>query len=231
MSPAYLIPIAIIFILVHAEQADAAPNKFISLVRSETCVLTDCIPVGDMIRHDNSTQSISGRFVYDSSGVIREKGMQNSHNYYSIYSGKLFVFAEPDQSTISRSKIITIIPTLPPYVTQENQVKYEIDFHTDKRIIQYGMWFDEKCHTGMIGADNGDLAEAIRYMAAGCTGTISNTEEITTKKTSRDVCLTQCQYEKWLRDAKERSKSTILINSETMLRNMVPTHHTIFLIG
>lgn len=220
-----LVACMVMYALITPIPSEAAPNNFISLVRSDTCAITDCILIKDLIKYDNSTQSISGAFVYKSAlgDYTREKGMQNAHNYYQIYSDRLFVFVEPDQSTLTRSKVITLERTLPTYITQANQVKYEIDFHTDKRVIQYGMWFDSKCNSGIVGIDNGNIADAITHMASNCTGTIENTEEIITPKTSRDVCLTQCQYEKWFKAAKEKSKTTFLINAP--LGNIITAQH------
>lgn len=215
-------------ISIHAE---AAPNTFISLVRSDTCAITNCILIKDLLKYDNSTQAISGAFVFKSASgdYIRESGMQNAHNYYGIYSSKLFVFVEPDQTTLARSKIITLEKTLPPYITQANQKKTEIDFHTDTRTIQYGMWFDAKCNRGIVGADNGNIAQAISYMENNCQGEIQNSEEIHTPKTSRDVCLTQCQYEKWLKDAKEKSKETFLLRN--IVTQVSANHYVVSLVG
>ena len=207
--------------------SEAAPNQFISLVRSSTCELTDCILIKDLIKYDNSTRSISGEFIFNDGDYVRIGGMKNAHNYYQIYSDKLFVFVEPDQTTLARSKIITLEKTLPSYVTQENQKKYEVDFHTDKRVIQYGMWFDARCNKGIIGVDNGNIADAISYMAGGCTGEIKNTEEIITPKTSRDGCSTQCQYEKWFKLAKEKSKAAFLVNMDN---KVTAQHYLISLI-
>jgi len=192
--------------------AEAAPNNFISLVRSDTCERTHCILVKDLIPYDNSTQKISGKFVYHSKtgDYDRAPGLKNSHNYYNIISGKLFVFVEPDQTTLARSKIITIEKKLPEYITLQNQKKAEQDFNTDKRIIQFGMWFDAKCNSGIISANTGNITKAISYLAGGCQGDVGNTKEIITKKALRDYCGQECQHQKWLKAAKLKSKSNLL---------------------
>jgi len=207
-----LIVVAILACMISVYQAEAQPNKFVSLIRSNVCEKTDCIKISDLIKYDNSTQRFSGKLVYSEKlgDYERKPGMKNSHEYYKIFSGKLFVFVEPDQTTLTRSKVIIIERKLPEYVTFELQKKSEIDFHTDRRITQFGMWFDPKCNSAVISANMTGVGSAISYLAGGCLGDPGNTKEIITKKAPRDYCGKECQHQKWMKESLIKSKKKLI---------------------
>lgn len=198
------------FILAQTIPADAAPNNFISVIRSDTCKITQCIKLANLIQYDNSSQAISGKFVYDStiSDYTRKAGMKNAHNYYQIFSNKTFVFVEPDQSTISRSKVLVIEKQVPAYATKDYEKKNEVDFHTDTRTIQYDMWFDRRCHTGITSVPT--IPYAISYMKKNCQGDLGNKQDIITKKEPRTYCGKECQHQKFMKAAKEAAKRKLI---------------------
>ena len=136
--------------------------------------------------------------------------MKNSHNYYGITSGKLFVFVEPDQTTLVRSKVITIERNLPEFIMLELQKKTEVDFHTDRRVVQSGMWFNERCNAGVVSANQGNITKAVSYLAGKCQDALDNTREIITKKAPRDYCGQECQHQKWMKEALIKSKKNLL---------------------
>jgi hypothetical protein len=117
----------------------ATPNTFISIIRSDTCKITKCVKVADLIKYDNSTQKISGKFVLQGDDYVRVRGMKNAHEYYKIYSGKVFVFVEPDQTTLVRSKVITIENRFDVYALEQDKKKTEIDSLTDVRVLRQGV--------------------------------------------------------------------------------------------
>lgn len=188
----------------------ARPNQFISVIRSETCERTNCITLKELIPLDNSTQKISGKFIKSGDDYIRGKGMKNAHEYYKIFSGNLFVFVEPDQTTLSKSKVITISKTLPYYALKKFEIKSEVDFHTDKRQIQHSIYVDEKCNKATVSANMGNITAAINHLASNCQTDLNNTDTITTKKAPRDYCGQECQHQKWMKQALKESKTKVL---------------------
>ncbi len=194
--------------------AEAAPTKntHVSIIIDPVCQKSGCIKVKDIYKHDNSTKSISGKFYYSKAlgDYYRKPGMEKSLNYYSIYSGKTFVFVDPDDYTMARSKQIILVPSLSEFALKGEQKK-EIDFHTTTRKTYEGVWVDSKCSTARVGvAQNIDLQKVIDHLAGGCKSDLNNIKIHTESKTKLNYCGQECQHQKWLKEALEKSKSNLL---------------------
>lgn len=206
--------------MANTQSAEAAPyNKFISI----TCELAGCTNPHTLAKYDNSTQSISGKLVYKSGlgDYAREGAYPNSINWYaSNLPDTTIVFYAPDSATLVRSKQI-IISNLdefsPPGVNQ----KKSIDSQTDIRITYRGAYVDPKCNYIMVNMDYyPDLNPIINHLASGCAGDIGNKIEHVTEKTQLIYCGIQCQYDKFMLDAKAQK-------GEFQINKNVPRHYII----
>lgn len=201
-----------------AISAEAAlPNTFVSIIRSDSCIKTDCINPREYIKLDNSTKSISGKFYYNKNTdeYYRKGVMKNAHEYYKIYSGKLFVFFEPDQSTLVRSHQITIAPSLSEYVPNDFTNKTELDHHTTKRITYQGVYVDSKCNNAIVGAkQNVSIKKVIEHLASDCNTDLENKNVIIEKKTKLNYCGQECQHQKFMKQALIDSKKNLLGNKK-----------------
>lgn len=211
-------------IILSMPQADAAPfNKFITITRSATCILTDCVSSQTLAKYDNSTQAISGKLVFKS-GVgdyIREDVYPNSINWYSAnLPDTTIIFYQPDQGTLIRSKQV-IITNLDEFSPPGTNQKQSIDSLTDVRVTYKGAYIDPKCTYAMVNMKYyPDLNPIINHLGAGCSGDIGNKIEHVTEKTQLVYCGNHCQYEKFMQDAKSQ-KGEFQINKGT------PRHYTI----
>ena len=201
-----------------AISAEAAlPNTFVSIIRSDTCKAVDCINPREYIKLDNSTKSISGKFYHNTeTGEYYRKGvMKNAHEFYKIYPGKLFVFFEPDQSTLVRSHQIIIVPSLSEYVPNDFTTKKELDHHTTKRVTYHGVYVDSKCDNATVGAKQKiDVKKVITHLASGCTTDLGNKNDIVEKKTKINYCGQECQHQKFMKQALIDSKKNLLGNKK-----------------
>lgn len=191
----------------------AQPNTFVSIIRAETCKQTDCINPREYIRLDNSTKSISGKFYHNTeTGEYYRKGvMKNAHEYYKIFSGKLFVFFEPDQSTLVRSHQIIVVPSLAEYVPDDFTTKKQVDHHTTTRTTYHGVYVDAKCDNATVGAKQRiDIKKVIAHLASDCTTSLDNQKNIMEKKTKLNYCGNECQWQKYKAEALEKSKKNLL---------------------
>ena len=204
-----------ITIFAHWDAEGASPNTMISITRSEVCEKTGCIAIRDLIIHDNSTQGISGKFVQKGDDYARKPGLKNSLNYYSIFSGKVFVFVEPDSYTMARSKNIILVPSLGQFMDKGQKTKVSLDSFTDLRRTTEGVWVDPKCHTARVGVAQGvDLGAVISHLAGGCKGDLGNVREHITNKTKINYCGQECQHQKYMKEALEKSKRNLLGNKK-----------------
>ena len=196
------------------QQADAAPQKntIISIMIDPVCEKSNCIKVKDIYKHDNSTKSVSGKFYYSKKidDYYRKPGLQKSLNYYGIMQGKTIIFVTPDDYTLSRSKQIILVPSLSEFALK-GETKKEIDFHTTTRKTYEGVWVDDKCSIARVGVkQNVDLTKVIQHMASGCTTDLGNKITHTESKTKLKYCGQECQHQKWLKDALQKSKKNLL---------------------
>lgn len=195
--------------------ADAATyNKFISIIRSNTCEMTNCIKVTDLIKYDNSTQKISGKLILSPSGdYIRQKGMPNHLNWYNANKpGKTIIFVEPDQQTIVRSKQIIIKSSLVEYAPPTNLTKSYVAWDKTKYITYKGAYIDPKCDVATVGIkEYPDLNIIIQHLGSDCKTDIKNKIEHITPKTKLNYCGKECQWQKYKVFALSKSKQ-LLIN-------------------
>ena len=194
--------------------AEAAPSKntHVSIIIDPVCQKSNCIKVKDLYKYDNSTKTISGKFYYSKSidDYYRKPGMQNSLNYYSIFSGKTFIHVTPDDYTLWRSKQVILVPSLSEFALK-GETKKEIDFHTTTRKTYEGVYVDPKCTIAKVGVAQGvDLQKVIQHMASGCATDLGNKKTYTEAKTKLNYCCQECQHQKWLKEALEKSKSNLL---------------------
>ena len=186
-----IVTIPILMSMTIISLADAAPyNTFISITRSETCQKTDCADLRDYIKYDNSTKSISGKLYQNSqTGDYYRKGaLQNSHTYYNIFSGKVFVFVEPDQATLVRSHQIILTPSLEEYIPNIQATKKETSFHKTVRTTYTGVYVDPKCDNALVGVkQNIDIKKVIAHLASDCKTDLGNKKTILEAKTKHDI--------------------------------------------
>lgn len=209
-----VLTIVAMIVMTWVTSAEAAqPNTFVSIIRSDSCIKTDCINPYQYIKLDNSTKSISGKFYYSKSTdeYYRKGVMKNAHEYYKIYSGKLFVFFEPDQSTLVRSHQIIIMPSLAEFVPNDHTAKKDVDFHTTKRTTYHGVYVDAKCDNATVGAkQNVDIKKVIAHLASDCKTDLGNKNELIEQKTKLNFCGQECQHQKFMKQALIDSKKNLL---------------------
>jgi hypothetical protein len=200
----------IIAVMVAPVQADA--RTAISIVIGPVCAKTACIKVSDILKYDNSTESISGKFIYDSDAgdYQRAPGMKNSLNWYT--ADKLFVFVAPDAYTLARSKQIVLTPSLGEFALK-GEKKQEIDFHTTARTTYEGVWVGKKCDVARVGVrQHVDLDSIISHLAGGCKSELGNQKIHIEPKTKLNYCGQECQHQKFMKDALAKSKKNLLGN-------------------
>lgn len=163
-----IVILAMIAVMGYATNAYAY-NDFISIVPSRTCETTKCILVKDLMKYDTSDQKISGKFVFDEKkgDYDRQKGMKNSINFYTVLN-KLVVFVDPDNDTISRSRLVIIHPTLTEFALDSQKNKKQIDSATDIRYLSVGMFATPHCDAVSIGIKQVNVTTAIQYLLDGC---------------------------------------------------------------
>lgn len=204
-----------IILFFNAPTADAH-NTYISIIKSESCSIVNCVSTGDLMKYDTSTQFVSGKFVFDEKldDYKRAPGMKNSLEYYRVWNDKTIVFVTPDNYTIGRTKTITLTNTLPAYFDLGQKVKTEVDFNTDVRRYSEGAFIDSRCQNALIGVKEGGSVESIlEFMVGGCVGDMRDdfVKEVITEKVHEYSCGQQCQHEKWMKEALEKSKTKNLL--------------------
>lgn len=225
-----LVPMTII-------EAEAAQkiNTFISITREQSCAKTGCADPHILVKYDNSTQKISGHLVWSSkiSDYTRTTPYKNSHDYYRVDSGKLYVFYNPDQSTLVRSKQI-IISSLREFAPPVDLKKTSVDSFTDKRTTYQGAYVDPKCTYARVNMQYyPDLSLIITHLASKCSGDIGNRIDHVTAKTKLVYCGQECQHQKFMKSALEKSKS-YMIESQlkpAKIEAYQPAHHLVKLVG
>jgi hypothetical protein len=182
----------------------------ISIIRSDSCIKLNCIKVSELLKYDNSTQTISGKFILVGDDYIRQKGMKNSMDFYKNID-KTIVFVEPDMHTLSRTKKIVIEPHLQEYALQHQKNKKQLDSLTDVRYTASGMYANKGCTVLTIGIKQVNITTALEYIGSDCKkGQTPFLNEFITNKTKLNHCGNDCQYKKFLKDAKSKSKSFLL---------------------
>lgn len=207
----------------------------ISLIRSNSCIILNCISLEELIKYDTSDQWVSGKIVFDekSGDYIRKKGMNNSFDYYKNKDG-VVVFVLPDTYTMQRTKKIIIQPHLQEFALEQQKYKKQLDSLTDVRYTSTGMYANEGCGEVVIGIRQANITDAIQYLADGCPkGQIPYVNEYKTNKTRIAYCGIQCQHEKFLKQAKlQAGEFQILKNYEkiTPIITHTPKHYVVELV-
>lgn len=197
----------------HAE----AYNTFITITQSKTCVMVHCADSRTLAKYDNSTQEISGKLVYSTktNDYKRQTKYTNAINWYSAnLPDKTIVFYQPDEQTLVRAKHITITPKLNEFPGMFNFTKSEtLPTITDIRTTYQGVYVDDRCTEALVDMKYyPDLNPIIAHLAGGCKTDLGNKITHITEKTQLNFCGQQCQYEKFMADAKAAAKQ-YLINS------------------
>lgn len=194
--------------------------NLISIIKSKSCERSNCVSTEYLVKnYDTSDFKISGGFTKINGKYEREDPpYKESTKLYNTnlvkpHNGTI-VFVDPDMYTLARSKQIIIETTLKDYLIKAEK-KTEIDHDKDKRNVYHYVWFDG-CNIARIGwVENGtyNLPKVLQYMKNGCSGTLdikNMTETIITKKAPRDYCGQECQFKKWMIEAKKSSKNNLL---------------------
>ena len=211
-----IISLSISILICTVTSAEAASyNNFISITRDTTCQKTNCVDLKPYIQYDNSDKKISGHIYYNNKTheYFRKGQLQNAHNYYNIFQNKTFVFVEPDQSTLVRSKQIILTASLADYIPPGVATKTEKSFQQTTRTTYTGVYVNGKCDKAVVGIEqNIDIKKVIEHLAGGCNTDLGNKNIITENKTNIKYCGVECQHQKWLKDAKILSRNNLLGN-------------------
>lgn len=226
-----ILAILVLLTITYASHAEAAPyNNFVSIIQSRACAITDCVDPHVMAKYDNSTRRISGDLVWKSSinDFVRVGGYVNSQNWYNAnMPGETIIFYEPDQQTLVRSKQIIITNGLAEFSPIDSSSKKEIDSLTDIRTTYQGVYVDPKCTAATVNMKfYPDLNVIINHLVSGCKTDLGNKVDHITAKTKLNYCGNWCQYEKFMKDAKSKSK-TYLIESQIKKTGYTPQHFTV----
>lgn len=207
--------IAIPLIVLLSPNAEATEyNKFISISRSNSCEISDCILVKDLIKFDTSNKKISGDFKLDTKtgDYARQKGIKNHANWYFGQSKSEVVFVEPDNSILIRSKNIEIVPSLGEFAPQGNLTKSAHSFGKSKTITFKGVYVDERCDVARVGAkDKIDLAKVIEHLRSNCTTDLGNKSINIFNQTKLNYCGNECQHQKFMKEAKILAKQKLIV--------------------
>lgn len=176
----------------------------ISLIRSDSCIATNCITLKELIKYDNSTQYISGKFVFDekTGDYVRKKGMNHSYDYYKTQDATV-IFVLPDEHTLMRTKKVIIQPSLSEFALESQKNKRQVDSLTDIRYTSSGMYANNSCTEITIGIRQVSITDALQYLVNDCpNGQTPILNKIVTNKTKVVHCGNDCQYKKFLKEAK-----------------------------
>lgn len=222
----FKIIIVLITIIAITNLVQFAHADLISIIRSNSCIILKCISVKELLKYDNSTQYISGKFVFNEkiNDYIRLKGMKNSIDYYKNSKDSI-VFVQPDLQTLMRTKKITIEPHLQEYVLIEQKNKKEIDHLTDVRYTSNGIYANSGCTEITIGIKQVSVDYALEYIANDCVlGKNPIVNKIVTNKTQIAYCGNNCQYIKFMKEAKVQSKK-LQIGKNNEIIKPYPAQH------
>jgi len=197
--------------------------KFISIIRTDACQrASNCTSNKYLVEnYDMSDQNLSGKFIMENGDLKRQKPrIKQGFSFYGTQITKVtnstIIVVDPDQETMMRSKKIYIEPSLADFVLKEDKKKREISTTHDMRIVRHQVWINPECTQATIGWQNNgtyNLPKVLNFMINDCAtdlGITNSTEKIITKKTQMAFCGNDCQYKKFLKDAKLKSKNLLL---------------------
>lgn len=185
----------------------------ITVERSETCKLSiTCLPLKDLIPLDTSNQKVSGKLTDDG----RTKPLyKNHHATYQFSKEPFIICVECDGTFQDHSRKITI-ETLGKftYIKQSDHTIVNNTFYdySDRHI--------DGCRTATISSNLELLKDTIHVMGNDCKVPSKFTEQNKTVKplTKLKYCGNECQHQKFMKVAKEKSKS-YQINPDIKLKN------------
>lgn len=185
----------------------------ISVGRSDVCEKSiTCLPLSDIIPLDTSNQKVSGKLTEDGRGKPIYK---NHHMTYQFSKEKYIVCVECDGTFQDHSRRITI----------ETLAKFTYIKQSDARIVNntfydYSDRHIDNCRTATISSNLELLKDTIYVMGNDCKVPSKFTEQTKTVKpyTKLKYCGNECQHQKFMKAAKEKSKS-YLIKPDIKLKN------------
>lgn len=192
----------------------AAQPILITVERSDVCKLSiTCLPLKELIPLDTSNEKVSGKLTEDG----RSKPLyKNHHMTYQFSKEKYIVCVECDGMFQDHSRKITI----------ETLAKFTYIKQSDSKIVNntfydYSDRHIENCRTATISSNLELLKDTIFVMGNDCKVPSKFTEQTKTVKpyTKLNYCGNECQHQKFMKAAKEKSKSTYLINPAIKLKN------------
>lgn len=172
-----------------------------------------CLPLKDLIPLDTSNQKVSGRLTDDG----RTKPLyKNHHATYKFSKEPFIICVECDGTFQDHSRKITI----------ETLGKFTYIKQSDSRIVNntfydYSDRHIEGCRTATISSNLELLKDTIYVIGNDCKVPSKFTEQTKTVKpyTNLVYCGNECQHQKFMKDAKEKSKKVFLINPDIKLKN------------
>ena len=210
----FMVAIAIVLTIVTHEALADSPKKHISIILSDTCLRSKICPnykeLADKL--DNSNRELSGDFYQDKKGFWkRDKPMmRGSYEFYNNDLSPKTIFVDPDDYTRTRTKLIIIESQIPIYLDKESKQisnATHITYHNRKII---------SCQSATIGWKQGGydlLLDTVNYFMSDCTSPLKFSDTKVTYKPMiiKDKCTKNCKYQKWLEDAKLKSKTKFLV--------------------
>ena len=204
---------AFMIVLMVLPFASAQPI-LITLIRSDTCQKSiTCLPLSEIAPLDTTDKRISGKITEDG----RTKPYFKNHwEFYKFDKNKYIVCVECDLGFQSRSKVITI----------ESNPNFKYVLQKDNRIVnntfyEYTGRHIQDCQAATISSDLELIRDTINLLGNDCKVESKYNEKDTIVKpyTKLNYCGNECQHQKFMKDAKEKSKKTFLIKPDIKLKN------------
>lgn len=213
----FILSLGILVFLMVLPFAHAQP-VFISIERSDTCKKSaTCLGMKDLIPLDTTDKKLAGRFVEKGGDYIRTKPVyKNYFEFYRFSNLTSVVCVECDQGFITHAKNILIESNANlKYVLQRDHIISNNTFY------EYSGRIMDNCGAATISSNMTILRDTIQYMASDCKGKTNHAEQTKTVKPYAKIsyCGIECQHQKFMKEAKAKSKSTFLINPAIKLKN------------
>lgn len=201
------------FVILMALPFASAQPILVSVVRSDACEKSiTCLPLSDLIPLDTTDQRISGKLYNDH----RTKPYFKNHwEFYKFDKQQYVVCVGCDLGFQSRSKVITI----------ESSPSFKYVLEKDSKIInntfyEYNGRYIQDCQKATVSSDLSLIKDTIYIMGNDCKVPSKYSEKNTIAKpyTKLKICGNECQHQKFMKAAKEKSKS-YQINPDIKLKN------------
>lgn len=206
-------------------------NK-IGIDLSKTCIIllknnftTNCPKIEEllMVFKDTSNQKISGEFIMKDGLLQRANPHVNNHYNYYKYLEEQMLWIDPPSDILEKLRMITISPDIKEYFNRLDTTIINNTIYTyDTRIVS------TDCSVAIIDSDQWatTLGDTIYYMQNNCNESFTNIDNkiVNQRKSMLHDITTSYKYqlELWMKNAKEQSKNTFLINpNKTISTNEV----------